>query len=87
MKIEPAHTLEDPIARCQLQAQHQRGGGDPAVGLMHLLPERMSNPGSLIPQFCAATDQRLVGLDDLQVAERPFQPSEMELAPSRRRAP
>ncbi len=83
MKIEPVHTLEDSIARCQLQAQHQRGGGNPAVGLMHLLPERMSNTRSLIPQFRARSDQRLVGLDHLQVAQRPVEPSETELTPPR----
>ncbi len=82
-KVQPGDAFEDPVAGHQLETQHQGGGGDPPVGLMHLLQERVTGPAGLVAQLGAPPDQRRVRLDDVQVAERALEPTQPEFAPSR----
>lgn len=81
MHVETSYALEDSVARHQLQAEHDSRSGDPAVSLMDLLGQGMAGPTRLGAQHSAPIDERLAGLDHVEVGKGALQTAQAELAP------
>jgi hypothetical protein len=74
MDIEPVDALINPVAGYQLQPQYESRRGDPTVGLVDLVSEAVSYGIGNAAQLGTTVDEKLVGLHDLEVAKRSFQP-------------
>ena len=61
--VESREPLEHGIAGQQLEPERKRGGGDPAVGFMNLLAERVTQALGLVAQLGTSEDELLATLD------------------------
>ena len=72
MHVESFDVLEDPVTGHEFQTQHGRSSGNPPVGLMDLLHQRIISRAEtrLRSQLGATGDEPFTRLDDLQIGDR-----------------
>ena len=69
MDVKPADALVDSVASYQLQAQDKGRRSHPAVYLVNLLGQAMPIAARTTTKLGAAREERLAGLDDLEVSK------------------
>lgn len=80
--IQPWQTIEDGVARDELEAELQSSGCHPTVGLMELLPKGMTQPSGMIPEEGTSSNEFVARLDSHELDQRSLKASAPQLAPA-----
>jgi hypothetical protein len=84
---EPWSRLEHTIVRDERQSESNGGSSDPAIAVVDLAAQRMSDLPATLAQLGAHTNHLVVGLDNGEFSETSFQAAATQLPHPARNAP